>query len=310
LLPFGRYDYQDAALGCIIIFHAGGQIMVSSINSSGSYGMQAMQQNLFKKMDADGSGGISQAELKTLATDINSKTGKTLKVDDTSFTSYDSDGSGTLSSEELMKAMESNGFGPPGGMAGAGEMGPPPAKDQAAATYAANAGEDSLASLIADLQQQLLQLQSESGNQGTSTDTTSINNTKNRHEPQDFFKKVDTDGNDTVSKDELAIMAEDLKKMTGQSIAVNTDTFATADSNGDGALNSDELKSFMDKSGFAPPPKEMDLAVSNDTAKTGAVNTKKSNQEQIDLLKIMIEKLTQLSKTESTASTSLLDVDA
>ncbi|MDP3695703.1 MAG: hypothetical protein Q8R42_06290, partial [Desulfocapsaceae bacterium] len=201
----------------------------------------------------------------------------------------------------------------PGGMAGAGEMGPPPAKDQAAATYAANAGEDSLASLIADLQQQLLQLQSESGNQGTSTDTTSINNTKNRHEPQDFFKKVDADGNDTVSKDELAIMAENLQKMTGQSIAVNTDTVATADGNGDGVLNNEELKSFMDKSGFTPPPppEEMDMAMSSDTAKTGSTSTKKSTQEQIDLLKIMLEKLTQFSKeTESTASASLLNVSA
>jgi Ca2+-binding EF-hand superfamily protein len=314
LLTFGRYDYQDAALGCIIIFHTGGQIMVSGIGSSGSYGLQAMQQNLFKKIDADGSGGISQAELKTLATDINSKTGKTLKIDDSSFTSYDSDGSGTLSSEELMKAMESNGFGPPGGIAGAGEMGSPPATDQAAATYAANSNEDSLTSLIADLQQQLLQLQSETGNQSTSANTSSIS--KNRPEPQDFFKKVDADGNGTVSKDELTAMAEDLKKMTGQSITVNNDTFASADSNSDGSLNSDELKSFMDKSGFAPPPGGMGTAISNDTSstkssETGSSSSKSSNQDQIDLLKIVLEKLTQFSKeTESTAAVSLLNVSA
>jgi Ca2+-binding EF-hand superfamily protein len=291
--------------------------MVSSIGSSGNYGMQAMQQHLFKKVDSDSSGGVSQAELKTLATDINSKTGKTVKVDDTSFTSYDSDGNGTLSSEELMKAMESNGFGPPGGMAGAGEMGTQPSKDQAAATYAANSSDDSLASMIADLQQQLLQLQSKTGDQNTSAETSSIS--KNRPERQDFFKKVDADGNGTVSKDELTAMAEDLKKMTGQSITINNDTFTSADSNSDGSLNSDELKSFMDKSGFAPPPPPpggMGTRKSNDTSstessETGSTSTKSSNQDQIDLLKIMLEKLTQFSKeSEYTAAASLLNISA
>lgn len=283
--------------------------MVSSIGSSGNYGMQAMQQQMFKKIDGDGSGGVSQAELKTLATDINSKTGKTIKIDDTSFTNYDSDGSGSLSSEELMSAMESNGFGPPADMDGAGKMGPPPSMDQAAATYATNGSEDSLASLIATLQEQLLQLQSESGNQSTSTDKTSISNNKNRPEPQDFFKEVDSDSSGSISKDELATMAEQLQQMTGQSITVNDATIATADSNGDGSLNSDELKSFMDKSGFAPPspPGEMDMTMSGDTSRTKSSNTKISNQEQIDLLKIMLEKLTQFSKSESTASASLLN---
>ncbi len=284
--------------------------MVRSIGSSGNYGMQAMQQHLFKRVDSDSSGGISQAELKTLATDINNKTGKTLKVDDTSFTSYDSDGSGTLSSEELMNAMESNGFGPPADMAGTGKTGSPPSKDQAAVTYAANSSGDSLSSLIADLQKLMERLQAD--NQSTSTDTASISNNKNRPEPQDFFKKVDADNSGTISKGELATMAEKLQKMTGQSITVNTDTFATADSNGDGSLNSNELKSFMDKSGFAPPPppEGMDLTMSSDTSKAKSPNTKGSNQEQIDLLKIMLEKLTQFSKTESTPSASLLNVAA
>ena len=284
--------------------------MVSSIGSSGNYGMQAMQQHLFKKIDSDSSGGISQAELKTLATDINSKTGKTLKVDDTSFTSYDSDGSGTLSSEELMKAMESNGFGPPANMAGTGKTGSPPSKDQAAVTYAANSDGNSLSSLIAGLQKLMEQLQAD--NQSTSTDTASISNNKNRPEPQNFFKKVDADNSGTISKGELATMAEKLQKMTDQSITVNTDTFATADSNGDDSLNSNELKSFMDKSGFAPPPppEGMGLTMSSDTSKAKSSNTKGSNQEQIDLLKIMLEKLTQFSKTESTASASLLNVAA
>lgn len=105
--------------------------MVSSIGSSSSYAMQAMQaiqqrqgpQDLFKKIDLDSSGGVSQSELKTLAEDINSKTGKAIKVDDTSFKNYDSDGSGTLSENEMLNLMKSNGFGPPGEMGSSGEMG-------------------------------------------------------------------------------------------------------------------------------------------------------------------------------------------
>lgn len=47
--------------------------------------------------------------------------------------------------------------------------------------------------------------------------------------------------------------------------------------------------------------------MSGDSSKTDSTNSKISNQEQIDLLKIMLEKLTQFSKTESTASASLLN---
>jgi len=296
--------------------------MVSSIGSSGSYAMQAMQamqqrqgpQDLFKKVDLDGSGGVSQAELKTLAENISSKTDKILNVDETSFASSDTDGNGALSEEELITLMSSNGFGPPAGMEGGEAMAPPPpSKDRAAAAYAANSGGDALSSLIADLQKLLEQLQSGSGDQGTSSDTASVGNDGSHHGPQDFFKKVDSDGSGGVSKDELATMAENLQKMTGQSLTVDNDTFAAADSDGDGSLNADELQSFMDKSGFAPPPPPpggMAMAISSDDSETKSSATQGSSQKQIDLLQIMLEQLTKLSKEESKSSTSLLDVTA
>ncbi len=295
--------------------------MVSSIGSSGSYAMQAMQamqqrqgpQDVFKKVDLDGSGGVSQAELKTLAEDISSKTDKILNVDETSFASSDTDGNGALSEEELMALMNSNGFGPPAGMEGGEAMAPPPSKDRAAAAYAANSGGDTLSSLIAGLQNLLEQLQSESGDQETSSDTASVGNDGSPHGPQDFFKKVDSDGSGGVSKDELATMAEKMQKMTGQSITVSNDTFAATDSDSDGSLNADELKSFMDKSGFvppSPPPEGMAMAVSGDDSETKSSSTKGSSQKQIDLLQIMLEQLTKLSKEESKSSTSLLDVTA
>jgi Ca2+-binding EF-hand superfamily protein len=280
--------------------------------------MQAMQQrqgpqDLFKKVDSDGSGGVSQAELKTLTEDISSKTDKTLNVDETSFASSDTDGNGDLSEEELMSLMNSNGFGPPAGMEGGGAMATPPSKDRAAAAYAANSGGDTLSSLIAGLQNLLAQLQSESGDQGTSSDTASVGNAGSPHGLQDFFKKVDSDGSGEVSTDELATMAEDLQKMTGQSLTVDSDTFGAADSDGDGSLNADELQSFMDKSGFAPPlppPGGMAMAISSDDSETKSSATQGSSQKQIDLLQIMLEQLTKLSKEESKSSTSLLDVTA
>jgi len=295
--------------------------MVSSIGSSGSYAMQAMQamqqrqgpQDLFKKVDSDGSGGVSQAELKTLTENISSKTDKILNVDETSFASSDTDGNGALSEEELITLMNSNGFGPPAGMEGGEAMAPPPSKDRAAAAYAANSGGDALSSLIAGLQNLLEQLQSESGDQVTSSDTASIGNDGSPHGLQDFFKKVDSDGSGGVSMDELATMAEDLQKMTGQSLTVDNDTFAAADSDGDGSLNADELQSFMDKSGFAPPPPPpggMAMAISSDDSETKSSATQGSSQKQIDLLQIMLEQLTKLSKEESKSSTSLLDVTA
>lgn len=296
--------------------------MVSSIGSSGSYAMQAMQamqqrqgpQDLFKKVDSDGSGGVSQAELKTLAEDISSKTDKTLNVDETSFASSDTDGNGALSEEELMSLMNSNGFGPPAGMEGGEAMAPPPSsKDRAAVAYAANSGGDALSSLIAGLQNLLAQLQSESGDQETSSDTASVGNAGSPHGPQDFFNKVDSDGSGGVSTDELATMAEDLQKMTSQSLTVDNDTFGAADSDGDGSLNADELQSFMDKSGFAPPPPPpggMAMAISSDDSETKSSATQSSSQKQIDLLQIMLEQLTKLSKEESKSSTSLLDVTA
>ncbi|MFA6500144.1 MAG: EF-hand domain-containing protein, partial [Desulfurivibrionaceae bacterium] len=117
-----------------------------------------------------------------------------------------------------------------------------------------------------------------------------------------------------ISKDELTTMAEKMQKMTGQSITVNNDTFAAADSDSDGSLNADELKSFMDKSGFAPPSPPssggMAMAVSGDDSEAKSSGTKGSSQKQIDLLQIMLEQLTKLSKEESKSSTSLLDVTA
>lgn len=304
--------------------------MVSGIGGSGGFGSYATQvmqrqgpgpQDLFKKVDSDASGGVSQAELKTMAEEINSKTGKTLGADETSFSGYDSDGSGTLSEEELMAVMNSNGFGPPSGMEGGEKaMGPPPPppKERATAAYAANSGEDSLFSLITGLQQMLEQLQTGATGEGEST----TDNGGSRRDPLNLFGKADSDGSGVISRDELATMADNLEQMSGQAISVDDDTFGAADSDSDGSLNADELKSFMDVSGFAPPPSPNRAATassgddatatsSSATTTTSSVsNTGKSRQEKIELLQAMLERLTKLNQTGTTGIASLLNVTA
>ncbi|MHB1015668.1 MAG: hypothetical protein ACYC2W_10380 [Desulfurivibrionaceae bacterium] len=305
--------------------------MVNSISSSGSYALQqallAMQQqprtgpqDLFKKVDTDASGGVSQSELTTLAQNIGSTTGQTLNVDNAAFTGYDADANGTLSGKEFMDALQSSGLFSAAGTDGTGTSST--TKDQAVAAYSATSGGDALSSLIAGLQNLLQQLQSGSDDQSTSgTSTASVGHHHGGHHGGDFFKKVDTDGSGGVSMDELSAMATDIQDKTGQTISVNKDTFAAADSDGDGQLNADELKTFMEKSGFVPPapPGGMAMGTSSGTTQTASASSTDStssssttaSQKQIDLLKIMLEQLTTLS-TDANGSTptSLVDVTA
>lgn len=95
-----------------------------SDSSSSSASSATKTDNLFSRVDNDQSGGISQDELKTLASNLEKMTGQSLDVSDDAFAGYDSDGDGVLSADELKGAMDKNGFQPPpprGGMvAGAG----------------------------------------------------------------------------------------------------------------------------------------------------------------------------------------------
>ena len=79
-------------------------------------------------------------------------------------------------------------------------------------------------------------------------------------------------------------------------------------------LTDDELKAFMDQSGVAPPPppEAPAMAMSGDASQTESSSSASSSQKQIDLLKLMLEQLAQLSKDGETATTSasLLNVTA
>lgn len=67
-----------------------------------------MQARMFAKVDTDGSGGVDQAELKTMLSDISQKTGVTIAGDAAeTFSKMDSNADGSLSSEELDQGMQS-----------------------------------------------------------------------------------------------------------------------------------------------------------------------------------------------------------
>jgi len=86
----------------------------SFLDSTGIKPPDGDHPDLFKAIDTDGSGGISQSELDAWAKDMSSATGKTI---DTSkaISTYDKDGDGVLSSTELKSFLDSTGIKAPEG---------------------------------------------------------------------------------------------------------------------------------------------------------------------------------------------------
>ena len=134
----------------------------SAIAMMGTSGIQRQppppNKDVFKVADSDSNGLVSPAELKTLAAGTEEITGKSIDVED-ALSSFDTDGDGSLSGEELLGLMSSQGFNPSGmvnsedGGAGMSPPPPPPPKEVAAA-YKANSGEDKISQLIDLLQEQ------------------------------------------------------------------------------------------------------------------------------------------------------------
>lgn len=170
--------------------------MVSAINSS-STGMQGMAQmaqmraNMFKKSDADSSGGLDVEEFKGL---LAHGPGKAQAADSSSnsveddFASFDADGDGSLTQTELDDGMEArmaefrstvDRFGGGPGGPGGPPPGPPPEEssgsdedsddsDPLQTLLAALQGSDAKSQKVADQLRQLLQgLMDDSGSAGS-----------------------------------------------------------------------------------------------------------------------------------------------
>ncbi|AAR36512.1 EF-hand domain-containing protein [Geobacter sulfurreducens] len=152
--------------------------MVDSIGGTGiSMGhMSGMKRpdpkEMFKKVDTDGDGAVSQTELQAMVEKMQERTGQSINVEE-SFTNADSDGSGSLSEEELKGFRES--MRPPHEREAM--MGGEPMDESATAlkdalqSYLANADDQSIAELISFLKGAS---DSDSSSSSTSTSLLSI----------------------------------------------------------------------------------------------------------------------------------------
>lgn len=188
--------------------------MISGISSSSDMWSQMSirstksREQMFNRMDQDGSGGINKNELSAVLEKMSEKTGTTVDNDQL-FSQYDSDGDQELSQDETKNLMESlrpevsqlggmqamqgmmgmGGMGM-GGMQGGMPPGPPPDSEK-------------------------------------------------------MFQEIDTDSSGGVSQSELQALLDETKSSTGQATDVS-ELFETYDSDGDGELNADETKSALE----------------------------------------------------------------
>lgn len=285
---------------------------MTGINSIG--GQPPGPRDLFSRVDSDRSGGVSQAELQKLSDAIADKTGKTIYTGDEAFKGYDSDGNGSLSGEELRTVLDNSGFGPPRGLQGMAP--PPPTPRQAAGFYADNQSDSEqnlLASLVTRMQDLLDTLKSsqEAGDQPQAQGGA----------PADIFGKVDTDGSGSLSKNELKVLAENIKKTTGQTLDVSDESVAALDRNGDGELSPDEIdlrKTLSMQSAdmsIAPSVKDLRTALDytwqqeqkSNSAQYGQQNTRASGStdsllDQMKEVKNLLDILTKYYGSKNNAS--------
>jgi Ca2+-binding EF-hand superfamily protein len=208
--------------------------------------------DLFKKIDTDGSGKVSQAELEAFTKQMSRKTETAISTDD-AISTYDTDGDGELSSTELKGFLDANKpkqspmdmmMGMMGGM---GMMGMPPGPspeekfNEADSDGSGGLSQTELDALVSGISEAT----------GTSIDTT------------DAVSAYDSDGDGELSMDEVQsfldasgvkppVPPEMSAAVTGNDSSPDdlfsslTDSaISTYDTDGDGNLSNTELKSFL-----------------------------------------------------------------
>ncbi len=102
--------------------------MISSISATSSYmgqmnsmSMSQRLDNLFSKIDSNGSGSLDKTEFSAFAKKLSQDSGNSIDVD-SAFSTYDANGDGSLSESELDSFMKANTPPPPpGGTGGPGD---------------------------------------------------------------------------------------------------------------------------------------------------------------------------------------------
>lgn len=152
-------------------------------------------ERLLSKLDADGSGGVSDTELQGLLDDVAKKTGVSSQTSAADLVQqYDSDGDGSLNADELGKTMQSMLPPPPSTMAFAQSRGD---SDTAAAT--GQAGDDLFGKVDGDgdgaVSQTELQALLEAMSGGTAS--------KVGVSSDEVFSQLDADGDGSLSEAEF-----------------------------------------------------------------------------------------------------------
>ena len=251
---------------------------ISSIGSGMEYSMMAMQrpkpQEMFKKVDSDGSGGVSQTELQTLTDRISEKSGQSLDAAQL-LTTYDSNSDGSLGQDEMNSLMESirpkhereamlNGEATTDSQSSqSGSL-----DTQSMASYLSNSGQELVTSLISMLQQLQSTLTENAESSDTVSEVNSMAGGRARPQPpnpEELFKTVDTDGSGSVAQDELQTLLDKLSEKNGQTLDAK-ELLAQNDQDGNGTLSEEEMGSMMKS--IAPPPPPTLQAQSESTATT------------------------------------------
>jgi Ca2+-binding EF-hand superfamily protein len=236
---------------------------------------------IFKKTDSDGSGGVSQAELKNLASVIKEKTGKTFEVTNDTFNNYDTNSDGSLSGDELKSVLDNSGFGPPQGMQGMGP--PPPPPQQASNSYnenSTNSGQDSVSELVSNLQNLLGQLTGTSGQNGPDGI---------QGPPPGGGMQGPPPGGGMQGAPPSADSSSSSSKSTSTS-----QVFDAMDTNKDGTVSTEELLAA--------------LGGDNSGGESSSTNTSASLQDQIKELNNLLKTLSKYVDSKSTESGSLVSI--
>jgi len=127
-----------------------------------------------------------------------------------------------------------------------------------------------------------------------------------RPDPLGIFKKTDSDSSGGVSQAELKNLAAVIKEKTGKTLEISDESFKTYDSNSDGSLSGDELKTVLDNSGFGPPQGMQGMGAPPPPQQaTDSYNENSSNSGQdtvselVSNIQALLEKLTGKSNQNS-----------
>ncbi len=246
---------------------------ISGIAGSTDYGMAQMRQEMFKKVDSDANGTVSQAELSALTSKISEDSEESLDAAEL-LSQYDNDSDGLLSEDEMHSLMESikprherdamlNNEEQTGSQASGLDT-------TSLASYLSNSGQDLVSDLISMLEKLQSSLSEEE--ESSSSAASQVKGMQGAPPPpppnsEEMFSELDSDSSGALSSDELQSMFDKMAEVTGQSQDAS-ELVTKYDSDSDGVLNSEEMDSMMKSMGPPPPPPQQ--ANNSSTENTGS----------------------------------------